>query len=452
MHRPELALLALVAAASGLAASARAQASDPGAELERLREQVARLEARVEDLEGRQARAAVRAAAAPSGPARDVRLGASATLAWFNGQPGSPFEQSGFDTWDGRLFLDAELARDGLWNEKRVFRSATLSFEWNLIRLGSLANTVGDLYVDLRELGGRPWLNAQLGRFQIPVGENYLRFGRGSADNPFLTNAVGAPWWWDEGLKLFGSDPAGRVGFVASLTDGEGFLNSNGDSDLQSSLKLWLRPAEWLYLSASALRSGEIGRSDQPEYAALWLGESWPRPVGGDSAVPTFQDGAAVSDASPELEGVELLGADAVAQLGPFARLWLAGGRVDVDAEGSSAYDRRLDYWLAELVVQGELFARALEPLYLALRGNGLGTYRRDEGYLLDFRWDRTLGYNARSLEAYSLGLGWRLARTLTLRAEYTRLDVDLVRGVGPAIREAAGRADFFGAGLTAHF
>ena len=43
--------------------------------------------------------------------------------------------------------------------------------------------------------------------------------------------------------------------------------------------------------------------------------------------------------------------------------------------------------------------------LYLALRANGLGTYNKDEGYLLDFRYG-DVGYNMRALDAYSVALG----------------------------------------------
>jgi CheY-like chemotaxis protein len=42
------------------------------------------------------------------------------------------------------------------------------------VRLAEVDNPVGELFVDLRALGGRPWLNAQIGRFHVPVGERGL--------------------------------------------------------------------------------------------------------------------------------------------------------------------------------------------------------------------------------------------------------------------------------------
>jgi hypothetical protein len=48
--------------------------------------------------------------------------------------------------------------------------------------------------------------------------------------------------------------------------------------------------------------------------------------------------------------------------------------------------------------------------------------------------------------------LGWELTSHLRLRAEYTRTDIDLVRGVTPAIRLGAGKADYFAVAMGAAF
>ena len=41
---------------------------------------------------------------------------------------------------------------------------------------------------------GHSALNFQVGRFQIPVGETYLRYSQGEASKPFMTHPVGGPW------------------------------------------------------------------------------------------------------------------------------------------------------------------------------------------------------------------------------------------------------------------
>ncbi len=441
-----------LAGALALLLAPLARAQDEAAEDSAwLRQRVIELEQRVEELEGRQV---LEAAAAAARPARErpVRLGGHGLIGWFNGEENSVFDTAGFQIWDARLFVDAELARDVRLDERPVARDIGLLFEWNLVRIGNQFNDIGDLYVDFRELAGNRWFNAQIGRFQLPIGENYKRFGRGASTNPFITNSVGGPWWWDEGLKLFGEDEHGRFGYVASLTQGEGFFAMNGDSDLQTTLKLFTRPAEWIELSVSGLRSGELGSAEHEANGSLWLGETWPYPIGDDTDVPTFQDGLAVPDGPEEYKNVTLLGTDAILHVGPNARLWLGGGAVSLNAENSGVYDRGLTYWIAELLLEGRLVSAALDPFYLALRANGLGTYDSDRGYMLDFRFAETVGYNMKALNAYSLALGWRLSRGVTLRAEYTLLELDLVRGVTPEIRAAADRTNFFGAAVGVDF
>lgn len=294
-----------------------------------------------------------------------------------------------------------------------------------------------------------------MGRFQIPVGEGYLRFSRGASDNPLVTNPVSAPWFWDEGLRLYGGDREGRFGYVASISDGEepfGKAEADPDPDKQLTLKLWTRPRPWIQLSVSGLRSGALGSDGRAASGAFWLGEAWARAFGAGSAVPAFTNGVPVPDGPDELDGTWFLGADAVLERPGLGRLWLAYGHFDIDSSGPSLYDRSLQSWIAELVVEGAAVSPELLPFYLALRASGLGTYDDGEGYLLDFRSAATIGYNARSLESYSLGLGWRLTRHLTLRLEYTLQDWDLVRGVTEAIRRAADDADTIGIQMGASF
>jgi hypothetical protein len=458
--------IALLAAALGLA-SAPAAGSQPAGASEReaaLLERIAELEDRVRQLEDErespppgelERRVEALETEGPAGatgwPAR-LRLSGSAFTGYFRSASDGFFPEGSFEVWDARLFLEADLGREVRVAERRALRDLGLVFEWDLVRLGELENGVGDLYVDLRGIADSDLLNLQAGRFQIPVGENYLRFGRGAAANPFITNPVGGPWWWDEGVRFYGSSPEERLGYVASVTDGETPFDGDADSDPQLTLKLFARPTEWLYLSASGLRAGRIGSSSSRAMSALWIGESWPRAFGSGSDVASFDDGVAIPDGPFELDGVTLLGGDVVLSLRDWARLWLAYGRVHVDSDGPSLYDRDLQYWIAELVLEGRGLSPRLDPFYLGLRSSGLGTFDRDEGYLLDSRTDDTLGYNQRWLQAASLVLGWRLTSLATLRAEYTLQRVALVRGVTPEIEGAAGRGDFLAVGLGVGF
>jgi hypothetical protein len=386
--------------------------------------------------------------------ARRVRISGSANTGYYRGTDESIFEDTGFQVWDARFFLDADLGRDVEVGDVPIARNVGFSFEWNLVRLGEFQDDqqVGETYVELQGLGGSSWANAQVGRFQIPVGENYLRFSKGYRNNPFITNTVGGPWWWDEGVRVYGSGAEGRLGYVASISDGETDIRTDSSREPQLTMKLWGRPLPWLYASVSGLRGGEIGNDDAFGSGALWLGETWATPVGAMGPIPTWQHGKIVPDAPRKIESTMLVGADLVLTPTGFGRFWFGAGRYTIDAAHSASYDRTLYYWIAEWVLDGDAISPELSPFYLAVRSNGLGTYDDDEGYLLDISDVARLGYNTQSIQAYSIALGWHLTRLTTLRLEYTRSRTELVDGVPRTIRNDAGDAEFFGIELGAFF
>jgi len=436
-----------VIAALALAAPA---ASDEAALLEKIEQ----LEQRIQELETNQESGGRTSEAARSADwSRRVRIGGSANTGFFGGEPDSLFDPDGFKIWDARLFVDAYLGEDVRMGDTTLFRDVGLSFEWNLVRIGDLDNDVGDLYVDFQGVGDSDWVNVQVGRFQIPVGESYLHYGRGYASQPFVSNNFG-PWWWDEGVRAYGSGGSeiGRFGYVASVSDGDTPFNSEGDSDKQVTLKLFAEPFPWLRLSVSGLRTGELGSRTSNASGALWLGETWARPIGASTTVATFQDGVAVPDGPTRMRESWFVGADGILDFDDRARLWLAYGRYHMDANGGSFYDRTLHYWIAELILRGVWLAEPLRPFYAGVRANALGTYDGDEGYVLDMRRNSTLGYNMESLTAYSGVIGWDITSWLRLRSEYTHQQIDLVRGVTQTIRGAARDADFYAIELGGDF
>lgn len=417
-----------------------------GADEADLRRVIEDLSRRVQDLE-----AANGAGPAGAGWTERVRLSGSANVGYFGGQRDSVQEEDSFDVRDVRLFVDAELGGPVRLGGHTLVRNTGATFEWNLVRLGRLVNDVGELFIELQGIGGREWLNAQVGRFQLPVGEAYLRYSRGHAHKPFISNSVG-PWWWDEGVKLYGSDREGRYGYIASVSDGETPFNTDQDGGKQATLKLFVRPADWLHLSVSGLRSDRLGRPGSSASGALWFGEAWARAFGSGSGVANFVDGVAQPDASAEIDDTWLVAADAVFEWPGRLRGWLAYGRYDIRSDDASLYDRTLHYWIAELVLDGRLVSPELAPLQLGLRANGIGTYDRGEGYLLDVRQAGVFGWNTESLHVYSLVFGWSLTPRLRLRAEYSVHDIELVRGVPDSVRGRSERNDVFAVELGAHF
>jgi hypothetical protein len=405
------------------------------------------LERRVDELEQAEAEAETSEAGGAAWLpewAQRVRLGGSASVGYFRRGHLSPEESDAFEVWDTRLFVDAELAEDVEVADTTVVRNIGATVEWDLVRIGELQNQVGELYADFQGLGGSSWFSAQVGRFQIPLGENYLRFSKGYRDNPFISNTVGGPWWWDEGVRLYGQDASARVGYVASISNGETPFNFDSNTDPQGTLKLYTDPWPWLRVSVSGLVSGEIGRTSEASEGALWLGETWATPVGLFSDVPSFIDGIPFGDAPNVIDHTWFAGADTVVKPLDGLRIWLAGGQYHVEAEGGGPFDRDLYYWVAEIVAEGRLVSPALDPLYLALRANGLTTADAGRGYVLHYHLAETVGYNMRDLNELSAVLGVRIGKYVVLRGEYAFQDVDLVRGVTPEIHSATGDNHWF--------
>jgi hypothetical protein len=437
------------------ALSARADET-ANAELDQLYDTVERLERRIAELETAKATEGTPSVSV-GGPhagewAERVRLSGSAALTQLDGGNYGLYQDGSTEIWDARFFVDADLASDVEMGGATLFRDAGFSFEWNLVRLGYEANEVGSMFVGLRGLGGAEWANLEFGRFQLPFGENYLRFSKGYWSDPFIALTAPPPWFWDEGVKLWGKFLNGKLGYVASLTDGEGGFNTEKNGSKQVSLKLSYDPTEWLHFSASVLRSGNIGGEGSPAVASLWLGEMFPTAFGLWTSVPSYDHGQILADGPSELSDVNVAGGDVIFRF-ENTRLWLSGGKTWIDSKGSHVYDRDLVYWLAELTYQLRGIAPVLAPMYVAVRANGLGTYDDDEGYLLDFRYGDTLGFNMRALDAYALALGLPVGDHVVMKIQYVIQNIDLVRGVSDEeIRENAAHPSFFGVEVGVHF
>jgi hypothetical protein len=377
-----------------------------------------------------------------------VRLSGSADVGFFGGGDKSVTPDEGFDIWDTRLFVDAELAEDVPLGDLTAVRNIGFTFEWNLIRVGATFNDVGLAYIDLEGIGDSPWLNLRVGRFQIPFGEAYKLYSKGYAKRSFVEQPVGGPWWWDEGLLVHGSATTGRFGYLASVTNGDSDFNDVGGG-VQLTLKLWTQPFDWFYASASGLFTTELGDLD----GALWLGEGWARPFGsGGPPIPNIVDGAAVADDPEGLGNLWAAGLDVVITPIAGVRIWLAGGHYDIDSRGSAIYDRRLSYWIGEVVLGGELISPALHPFFVGLRGDGVTTADSKRGYLLDVRYTTRLGYNMKTIQAWTGVVGWHLGDYVTLRAEYSHRDIDLVRGASAVLPGHVGTSDIYRVELGLHF
>lgn len=377
-----------------------------------------------------------------------VKLSGSADLGFFGGGPQSVQSNDGFAIWDARLFVDAKLGEDLVLANRPAVRNLGFTFEWNIARNGTRSTDVGLAYLDVEGIAESTWANLRVGRFQIPFGEAYKLYSKGYAGRSFVQQPVGGPWWWDEGVMLHGSAPDNRFGYVASVTNGDTDFNDVG-GDYQATLKLWAQPFGFLYVSASGLYTSALDRID----GALWLGEGWARPFGsGGPPINNWIDGASVPDDPDGIGQTWAVALDVVVTPVDGVRIWFSGGHYDVPSQSSGPYDRELWYGLGEIVLGGQLVTPGLEPLYVGVRVDTVGTFDDDRGYLLDVRYTADYGYNMTHLLAYTAVAGWRLGDYVTLRLEYSHRDVDLVRGAALDVPGSTGNEDLYSAEFGLHF
>ncbi len=119
---------------------------------------------------------------------------------------------------------------------------------------------------------------------------------------------------------------------------------------------------------------------------------------------------------------------------------------------GASLYDRQLWYWIGEAVLGGQLVSAALHPLFAGVRVDGVGTFDEDRGYLLDVRYTGQFDFNMESIVAYTAVLGCHLGEYVTLRAEYSHRDIELVRGSALLLPGRTGDADVYTLQFGLHY
>lgn len=381
----------------------------------------------------------------------DVRVSGNADFLHRTGERHSVAPNGRFTVQNARLFFDIDLGWSADLLERPILEGSSLFIEWDIARYGFFINDLGSVYARLDGIAGQPWLNAKLGRFAIPFGEEYPLWYESRPENPLLDFSAGSLYNWDEGFELFGSFLENRLSYVVALMDGDDDVGGNTSSDVAIAGKLAFEPYRWLRISASGLHTGQLGNAANAARSALKIGWTQAVPFGSGTSVPSFEDGIEVAD-DPDPTIASLDGFETAVILRPwdYGRLWLAYGELFVRAGGDSRYDRDLRYWIAEGVLELGALAPLLEPFYLVSRYSAIGTFDSGKGYLLRaLNGGRDLGFNTESVSVLSSGLGIRMTRKLTLKAQYTLVDFDLVRGAPLALRNDAKGRDWFGVGLS---
>ena len=328
-----------------------------------------------------------------------IKISGEGGVAFFNSGAEGMYPNADFTVDEARLFLDAPI-----WDNVYTHAEVDFATRENQDYEGHL----GEFYVDFEDvsqLWGRDrLLNVRAGRFYTPFGEEYQH--RFAIDNPLISHSLSDLWGLDEGIALYGS--AGKFCYVVAVQNGGMPDSGNLNADKAVMGRIGYDPANWLHLSVSGMRTGNLNAQDH-QLSEMWFGNGFFRSIGGTNTTDF---------------GTELVEGDVMAN-------W-RGGHVDAfggyihygDNDPGINHQRDVYYYSVEgeQVVVGKLYAAARFSQILAhngfpIVGNGMfGEYLF--GPLTDDLW------------RLSAGVGYRWSQHLVLKGEYTFERGQQVNGV----------------------
>jgi hypothetical protein len=318
-----------------------------------------------------------------------VSLSGEGGAGFFNTGSEGAFPKSEFRVDEARLFVEAP-----------ILENVYFFGEVNLMTREALDLSVqlGEAYIDFENVSHLwdrdRWLNIRLGRMYIPFGEEYL--SRYAIDNPLISHSLPDIWGIDEGIEFYGR--IGKVSYVLAVQNGgpSGVRDFNGDKSVAG--RLSYDPNQWLHLSASGMRTGDLQRPGD-FWSELWFGNGWFYPFGSTTAT-IYHANLAEGDVEIRL---------------PHGHLKAFGGYAHFEDNAPANIDRRdIFYYSIEGVhdITHKLYGAARFSQILA--DNGLPI--AGNGNLNEFLF----GVPTSEMWRLSLGLGYRWSPNLILRGEYS--------------------------------
>jgi hypothetical protein len=318
-----------------------------------------------------------------------VALSGEGGLAFFYSQPGGQTPNPEFRIDEARLFIDAPV-----WDDVFFYSEVDLATRES----SSLNLQVGELYLDFENLS-RLWncdrlLNLRVGRFYIPFGEEYQE--RFAIDNPLISHSVSDLWGADNGVQIYGARNIFTYNLAVQNGGSQPTADFTGDKSVTG--RIGCDPNNWLHLSVSGMRTGEIDAQNEV-LSALWFGNGFFRSIGSPGTT-RFKANLVEGDVQAKL---------------PFLQLKTAGGYInysDNDPLGSNHRDVYYYYveGLHDLTQKFYLVARWSQVFAnngFPIVGNGpMGTYLFGE--LTSDYW------------RLSLGAGYAFTKNLVVKAEYS--------------------------------
>jgi hypothetical protein len=318
------------------------------------------------------------------------------------GQNGK-YPNSAFRVDEARLFVDAPI-----WDDVYFYGQI------DLITAQAPDNGLylGELYVQFENLL-KHWdmdqlLNARVGQFFVPFGEEYLN--RFAIDDPLISHSLSDLWGYDAGVELFGSWR--KLSYVAAVQDGGISTLNDNTADKSVDGRIGYDPLSWLHFSASVMRTGNIKAGD---YSGVWFGGGLFQSIG-PADTSLFRVNLAEIDATARWKGGYVKAAGGYAGYndnGNGGSGNVAGGSGIYGGYGAStsSTDDHRDIYYSYL----EALQHVTPKLYAVTR---LSDIRARNGYLIEGD-SATFGLPTSDLWRLSLGVGYSLSSHLVLKAEY---------------------------------
>ncbi len=352
----------------------------------------------------------------------NIALSGYGALAYLDSGGTGTTSDGSFVVKEASLFLDAQV-----WERTSFFTEVWLA----RYQFGT-GFSLNEYYLQFSNLfapDGEQGLGVKAGKFELPFGEEYLRWD--ANETPLITFSAADPYGVDEGVELYGA--LGPVHWITAVTNG---ATGSGADDGPAKLgvaKLYGDLNQDLYWSASVLGTGTTQRS------ALRLGGSTITSVGFEG------DSSAGTSPSDEVKSLcwEL---DTRIASTRVAHLNLQFGRAGIDDE-EDAFDRDLSWFLVEPAF------RLREDLELVLRWSEIGTYDDEEGYRFAGKQmadGETFGYDVSVMRRLSTGLRWTVNPHLAVKFEAGQDHFDLIDA--SALDEDNNERLFFAVELVASF
>jgi hypothetical protein len=313
-----------------------------------------------------------------------------------NGQ----FPNAAFRVDEARLFVDAPI-----WEDVFFYGEVDLMTREE----EDLGVYLGELYLQWENMA-KYWdmdqlANLRLGQFYTPFGEEYQN--RFAIDNPLISHSLSDLWGLGAGLELYGGYK--RLSYVVAVQDGGISTLNDSTADKLVAARFGYDPSSWLHLSASGMRTGKLGVS-QDVISSEWFGDGFFTSIG-SPATTLFQVNLAELDVQGKWKGGYVRAA------GGYA------GYDDTDPAGDNHRD--IYYYYVE----------ALQ--HLTTKWYGVARWsqiRAPQGYLI-VGDTPTYGLPTSDLWRLSLGMGYQFSDHLILKAEYMFEQGELSTG-GPRNHE----------------